>query len=523
MLKIITSSKFKVLFIFLTVTFASIFLLLYLNIQSERSLPSQEWSRNIPLPVTTSNSLPFIYNDMEEYHIYSVNEEGISQLIIDDQFNLIKRSTINVDVPAFKPFWAKDNQFIFIKDNNLILYNGDKEQVLFNQADGLSAQANMILFWQENKLFSVDQQSFEINLIEELDSNIESVVFDPDLSASFIVITNPDPSHFHLTLYQKNNINTYQALSLFTITEYPGETISDFQFAKNESDINIIYTTYSIKQGIITYRAYYTNLLLTNIEESPSFEQIRIYEENSAIAFKNPRYLQLTLKNNQLTLLFSANGFISDKENGINIYQAKYTNNKWVANKLSKTRSMSVRPLRLNDETILWLDFEAKDKYSLKGTSTDSNIIKESQNISSNDIYYSLSNTLLSMSVSLLVLFNVFIWVFPPTIFILILFFINLRIVEENTPWVKYTTLALYLITQLLYMQNIFNDNFSVIAPSYFKFPGNFIIIPLLIGGLTYLFVNYSKNNEWDIMKEILYFIGLNAWMITIFLGPYIL
>ncbi len=516
------SIRLKVIILPLILTFISIIMIITINLHSETNLPSEGWSREIQIPLLTSNSKPLFYGNEDGYQIYAYSEQGITHLTVDNSVKISNESIIDVKVPPFKPFWTEGQNVVFINDNQLILSNGQSEQSLFENVDGLAVHKDLILFWHKNKLYQVSTKDFSVTSLWETEHPIESIVINQNSPSSFLVVTTPDASHFQFNLYQVNTTGALQISPLYTLTEYTGETVKDFKFVANDQKINIIYTTYSVKQGNVIDRAYFTQMNLDQLDQEAVFQQIEIHTD-SRFTIKNPKYIHLYQYNDETNILFSALSFITPKKSGVNIYEAAYRNGKWVAEKRSKTTNMSVQPIWLNKDNILWLDYIANKEYQLMGTSTDPVTIKESQAIHSADVANAISDALLSLSVSLIVIFNALVWLIPSTIFIVTLLFFDINKVEKNTPWVKHTAIFIYLLTQLLMMGKIFNNHFANIAPPYFIFPYNFIIIPILIGGLSYLIVGYGKGHDWDSIKEVIYYIGVNIWIVTIFLGPYIL
>jgi len=518
------------------------FSLLFLNnMDNELTLPNDNWSREIDLPLTTGNAAPFVAEENGQYHIYGINKaNNLDHLVIDEELNVINKSIIEVDIPPLKPFWANGDDVVFIRDNNLILFSSGKEQILAKNIDGLSANEELLIFWQDNKIYTLDQEYNSI-LINEIEYQIEEVVLDKYSSDSFLVVSKPKNTLFQFTLLQREQSNLFNAKDIYTLTEYSGETVSKFNFATNGSRISIIYTTYSIKNGIISYNNYFTEADIDQLDAGLDFKDMGIYkidtidkkDENNINYFevviahppleKKTRYFELAYKDNTPTILFSSNGNITPKREAVNIYEAKNIDGNWIAERRTKTKDMSVKPAWLNDETIIWLDFVGSNSYDLKGASTNPNVIEKSLEINSEDIKFALSDNISGLAVSLLVIFNAMVWVIPPTILIIIILIFDINLIERNVRWVRITGIALYLITQYFSHKNVFNDNFSQYAPDYLNFSYNYIIIPLILAAISGIYRAAIRNDEWDSIKELFAFIGINLLMYVLLLGPYIL
>ncbi|GBF10344.1 hypothetical protein [Tepidibacillus sp. HK-1] len=516
--------QLKPWFIPILVTIALLLLLFAQNLQEEKALPSDGWSRSISLPLTTANAKPFWVKTTDGYHIYATTGEHINHVVINNRLKVSKQSTIPIKIPTLEPFWIDRQNVIYIKEGKLVHINGEKEKVLAPDVDGMIANQDLILYWQGKQLFSVDRNDFSIVPVGQTQYKIESIILNED--SSFITIENINANDLQLELFNPSKQKKgYEIISLFSLSEYAGESIADIQYVYNqqENKLHFIYSISSTKQGVTTYRAFYTTMLLDAIAEKPQFEQVKIKEELSQIPIENPQYLNLSLKENQPVLLFSAEGLIAPKKSAVNIYEAKYENKQWLTNKRSTTSELSVQPFWIDDGLILWLDYLTKNKYELMGTTTDPTILQESQKLNTNDWINALSDSLLAFAVSLLVIFNGMLWVVPPTIFLVVLLFYNFNLVEKGVSWVKLTSILLYLGTQLLFIQKIFNSSFYTYAPNYLTFTGSSFIIPLLLALFTWFAVKIGKNKEWSGLQEISYYIGINLWLIIILLGPYII
>lgn len=492
------------------------------NINEELKLPNEGWSRDIELPITSGNQIPFINKLDTGYEIYSINEEEkIDRILIDSDFNVIEESAINTKVTPLKPFWANNGEVIFTRDNNLILYANNQEKILAENINGMAANENLFVYWQDNKLFSLDQE-YNSHIISQSRYEIERVVLDKYSANNFLLIAKPDSNKYQLILVHKEADGKFKTTVIDTINEYVGETINKFRFATDDSKINLIYTTVSTKAGNVTFRSFFTEMEINNLGTKPTYEQIKIYDTKTGEEVDSPRDIDLTIKDGKTSLLISTLGFISNKDQAVNIYEVNQIDGIWLADARSRTRDMSVNPVLLNDESILWLDFIGGNSYQLKGSSTRPQVIENSQAVNTNDLKFAFSQTILEISVSFLTLFNAIIWALAPTLFIVLLLIFNINLVEKNEPWVKITAILLYVAMQIFSSDNMFNYNFTLNAPDIFSFPYNNIVIPIVFGIISYGFLLLVRDDKWDSIKEVSVFVGINILMFLLYLGPYI-
>ncbi|TLS36591.1 hypothetical protein [Pseudalkalibacillus caeni] len=496
-------------------------LLIFQNLQNEIQLPDEGWSRSIPLPITTGETDPFVRSDEDGFSVYAPESGKIVHLKLDKALNVKNESSIPAGIGIDDAYWAKDNEAIYIKDGTLLSLKGNEETTILDNVTGLSASESTIVAWKENKLFTVNTETKAATPAGETKDPISSVVI-PENAPSFIVISNPKETVKKLSYYKAEAGNSYTATDMFTLEMNPGENIFSIDYIENKAGLEVVYNTFAIRQGKREYRALHTSIPFENLSSEPSFKAVNLFEEKAGSKLQDPAYLQFALKGQKPTLFFAARGASIQKKDSVNIYEAIQKDDKWLANRRSTSEQQSVLPVFGDDQTLFWMDHE-NGRYSLATASSNPDVIEKSQKLTGEDWKNASADTFQALMGALMVIFNSMMWIIPTAIFLFAMLVVNVNAIENDERWVRTTSIVLYLLTQIALIHFIFNNPFYTFAPSYLTFTGSVVILPLLLGVLTWLFNKFGRNDEWGSISKVSYFIALNTWIVLIVIGPYIL
>jgi hypothetical protein len=508
--------KIRIPVLLIMFSFLLISLLIHHNYKLERTLPSEGWSRSIPFPETVGMSPSIAYQDGEISHVYNHDDEQVFHYIVDEGLEIKKLSRYPVKIPANAPFWAKENQLLFYRNGEIIFFDGVEERVLIQDVNGMSANQNNIIYWNENELFSLNSKNLSGKSVGQIEHKIDNVILN-DQATSFLVVSDRESLNLKLTFFKETD-GIYQPIEITTISEAGVEDVTGFSLIGDNHKIGIMYTTYSTAQHKLNYRAYYGEVTLDEKKIEPNFKEMLFYVEGSYERLRKPRYVTMTLKGNVPTVLLSAEGTTIGKRRNENIYAAVQEKDKWITNRRSTNQGVSVNPIFLNTDANLWQNF-SNEEYTIMASSKHVEAISKSKVITKEDWENIFSYTVSGIFTGLLILFFSILWIVIPFLFLVIINFINDELLEKK--WVELVSYGLFLVTQLLFSQKLFNHSVYTYAPDYITFPGSFIVIPVLIAAIAYLLLKSGTNPEWSIYKRVLYFIGMDVLFIILLIGPY--
>ncbi|MGC4377273.1 hypothetical protein WD019_10095 [Fictibacillus sp. Mic-4] len=488
------------------------------NVKGETKLPSKKWSRSIQLPALSDDKAPFMWRGDHGFDLYTTTESKMTHLTVDDKLNVKKSSSIRVHTDKNSPFWANKNKVFALSNGNLTLFTKNGEKVIDQNVDSLAGSQDAIMYYKGNKLYILNPETLKKTFIKTEKHLIADVVGNPG-SASFLVATGGD-SEVRLSYFQKSG-SGYKEIPVLTETKGVDESMFGYHFAEDGNKLAVSFVKGTTKQGTKQFYAYLGTGTLPQLNKVP-FHKILFSDKENGRTIENPDNIRVSFEGNDPTLLFSATGPINHKKEAINVYKAEKEEGKWVAARISTTPGMSQYAMHLNKKTVIWLNNNRGDQFTLYGASQNKQVIAESQKMAKADFENSIIDAFSSILVSFIVMTNAFVWIIPPALFLVILYVVKINEIEDDKLWVKITAIALYLATQLYVIQKLFNARFETFAPPYLTFAGSHYLIPLFIGLLSLAIVKAGKGAEWGLFSKVAYFIGVDVLIVMFLIGPYV-
>ncbi|HEX6922503.1 MAG TPA: hypothetical protein VF149_01670 [Bacillales bacterium] len=499
-------------------------LLLYHNLQQEQILPAKGWSQSITLPaVMPLKKYPFVQKNNDTYEIFTYAKDGIDRIVLDQDLNVVGQSMIPVDVPADQPFWVVGNKVFFVRDHQLVGSDGKSKKVLAEKVDGLAAAGNTMIIWKDKTLYKVDPKTLDISSVGEMKQDIKDVAPERG-SSSFLVITNVSKNQLRISFFRERQAGDYERSSVLTRQVPSKSTVAGFNFATDQNKMKIAYTETGPTSGGMYTKNFLTSINLDHLQAEPSTKLLKQDRKNRNTIFE-PEYVRVFFVNHRPILLSSATGHLFGGEEALSIFRSVKQKGKWVATQISSTEAPSTNPFLLEEGTVLWLDFQPHGdqhkRYVLMAASQNPDVIAASRNLTDRDWGNAVSDSLVSAVVGLMMFFYACLWGVPAGIFLFAMFITNTTLMERNPPWVKYTAAGLFMVTQLFVIQTLFNASFYKFAPDYLTFTGSSYAIPLVLVGLSWFLMRWVKGKEWGNIAQVIYFIGIDVWMLIFLIGAY--
>lgn len=518
------STKFKVIFVPLVILSVFSSLLMANVLKQEQNPPSKGWSRAIYLDTTLrSESQPFVNYEKHLYQIYTVaSNKEVKRATLNSKMEQVGSKTYKVSIPIWSSFWTDGKTFLFIKNGSLVKSLNGKIKVVLPHVSGLVAQEKDVVLWRKNQIMRYIPSTEKIVSITQCPYPIDQVFSENGTGTLLVQSTNIDNKHVYIGVLESKDGYMYHPID--TIQATSDIAVGDFDFLIKDNVMKVAYMEYLSTSGHMARKNFLTTYDLSTFKKKAVTEPLNIINDETQLAFTAPTHLKIRDIHNQVTLLFQETGPFSRGVEAQNIFLAKRNQEKkqWTAIPVSSTLEPSADPVWLNDQTILWNDLN-NGNYQLLLASQYPNIVQKGSHLIQKDWSNALSRTLINLSISLLILVYALLWACPTVIFIIVMFFGNMTLMEKNPIWVRVVGVLLYLVTQIIMVQQLFGPLFSMYAPHYLLFPGNSFVIPIFLGGLAWLLANYVKNEEWGNTKFIFYCLLLDAFMLGFLIGPYTL
>ncbi len=420
---------------------------------------------------------------------------------------------LEYSIPEGYAFYVDEEQAMF-KDGDQLIHSKDGiETPILDGIEGINASHNGIVTWSKHKLYFVSPEGQVKN----------EVTFDQEDQVRSAVVTDDDNVILYALTGTMNRIyyvKPDKTPELIMETKIvAGDYYSNFQAVEKGETTVFTYTIFATRNGSKLINTYYAESSGKG-EVEPKLLKINNTETNET--FSKPSYVSLGIEDGEPTLLFSANDYISPKKAVVSIYQAKKNEDGWMASRRSTSEELSIRPIRLNDQAIIWLDQE-KSGFKLHGASTSKSVIAESTKTTGKDIRFALFDTFSAIVGMFAMLAFSFGFLILPAFALMYLYFSNTTALERDKSWVEWTIVTLFVGSQIAFLPSILDGPFQYLAPNYLTFSGAGYVWPLLIFVFSYMISRLGQDREWTILQKTSYQLGINLGIVVLLLGPYIL
>jgi hypothetical protein len=493
-------------------------LVVWNNIRQETKLPNKDWSRSVSISAESISSEPIAYKEDNQYHIHTHLKDGIKATILDEKLNVVSEKTEKLPIDERGNFWTNGKQIAFISNGDLIIFEGGKQTVLDKGVEFIADAKDRFAYTKGNEVYVYEQDDGKSQLIFSAKEKVVELTGNPE-SASFIAAVGEKVQMEAFFLTEKGG--KYEANSLLQYSKTPTDKIYNFKFAEAGDTVHILYTFYSSKQGTKSFKTFYSSAPVDQLKDL-SFKSVNFKDPSLGYDIENPTYLNLDIEDNKPFILFSARGPISTKKDAGNIYSASLKDNGWEATRISTTQDFSIYPVKADDQTVFWLKAESVQDYQVHAASQDPVIMKSSQSIGKQDVYNATFDAFAASIVSFIAMTNAFVWIVPPILFLGILYVVKIDAIEEERPWVKWISIALFVLTQLYVIQSLFNNRFYTIAPEYLTFNGSSLVLPIIVSIVAFYIMQAVKNKDWGLFAQVSYFIGITVLFQLFVVGTYV-
>jgi hypothetical protein len=491
------------------------------NLEKELELPAEGWSRSLPLEAGTVEEVkPVFYEENGQQHVYVPKENEVLSFTVNSDLEVKNKGTTPVTIPSPQNFWVKDNEFVYVKNKQLIHFDGKKENVLDEDVFGMDANEKKIIYFKEHEILSVEPENWTIKSIDKVEERLEAVVAN-DKSQSFLssgVIVG-DTKKAKAVFYQFKE-SAYKKHEILNKVELISENHFGFYFIENGLNITIYYTLFENTAGARSYNVFNgTNELESGNEWT--FNKMTFQDQNG-VKLENPKYLQYGVdENNQAKVLFTTRAMKSHEKEAVNVYEAYQKGDVWLTERRSTTNNGSLNAHWIDEKSIVWMNMVSQKKFTFSGASANPDIIEKSLVKTMEDYKQAISTTILSLFQGLVLAMSALYWITPAVLFALLVYMVKISLMEDEDKRVMFTILALYLGVQLIFIQKLFNEHYYYFAPDFLAFSGSSFIIPLLLAVLSGAAVMFGKKKDWSMIVSICYFVVVNITFLSLTVGPY--
>ncbi|WP_347549170.1 hypothetical protein ABFG93_16865 [Pseudalkalibacillus hwajinpoensis] len=471
--------------------------------------PDENWSRTVDLGIAAEDSEMFVQNQENQSTVY-VSGDPARKAIVNENLDVITEN-VSYSIPEGYSFYMDEEQALFKKGDALIYSKQGEEKTIVDGIEGMNASDNGILAWSKHQLYFVSPEGTILSE-KELSPYIKNTVLTEDGKALLYVQT--ESMNQFLTLEQGEDPELIYESIIST-----GELFNNLQAINLNDGLAFTYTAVATRQGTRVLNTYYGERATG---EEADVHLIKITNAETGDSFSQPNYFTLTKVNNAPHLVFSANGEISPKREVISIYEATKQKGEWVASRRSTSEELSIRPIPVSDNAMIWMDKE-KSGFVFHGASTSQNVIDQSNTTDGEDLKTALFYTFTAIVGMFAMLAFSFGFLILPAVVLMYLYFANTTAIEQDKKWVEWTIILLCVGSQMLFLPSILDGPFQYLAPNYLTFEGAAYVWPIIIFLASFMISRLGQDQEWTILQRTSYQLGLNLGIVIFLLGPYIL
>lgn len=490
----------------------------YITMKEQTALPSEDWSRPYSIDVSPSN-----YNGIQSV----ASEDGQTINLVDLRKDL---TVLNCDhdmiceedrkfenIDTYKNTWSDQANTYYIKNEKLIHWNEGKEQVIAEPVDDFVIAEQRILYWNSvNEVSIVDRDTLRVNAQFKADHNVYSI--ESDGQQTFVVLKDIEGSKYSVNLYDGDLTNLFE----FHIRQ--AEALLDVKIVSDEGYHLLIQKQVTEGGGrtISYFTAPFDNL---QSDQTISLKKLKFNDAETGAKLLDAINAELFYSEDGPRLTFSGAMFDPKGEKVHKIYTADYDKEAIVATAVTKKGGLFSRPLQVNDETILFLKLDAKDRY-LNYASAKEEKLAESNGIMEGDYKASTYHLItLTMNGIMLLLLSI-IWLLPG----LAIVYGTQSLWRRFNNQVPYKSLVVVYVIALLFFQvfgffRMMNEAAIVYNIPFITQPWQLVGLLLISMVLTLLplIVSKTKITEDDFNSSILYITLMNLTTLFLLIGPYII
>ncbi|KUP06448.1 hypothetical protein Q75_07895 [Bacillus coahuilensis p1.1.43] len=492
-------------------------LLYFQQLQSNLTLPSENWSRSISLQTEIDKKEQIL---IEDNNIFTPSSNGIIHTTLDSELKVVSQEKIPVTFPLGATYWTNGTYTYFIQDKNLMVYTEEKTSIVFEDVTQFVELQEYIFFISANELYKSPLSSNEIESVSTFD--FELIQLSTIEDQALVVLDNVDNQGQKSNMYVYTPTNNKLTL-MTTMSNNSQERIKDVNGIIVEEQYQLLVEVEARSQGAISNRVHTLNFLLEDLPTKISPSPLVFKEKNRDVTLYSPRELQTRESNGKLEVLYVAEDIQIENEFTQSVYIGTVENNSVNSSLVSKTRNSSNGPVFIPSlNAITWYDVKGTVT-NVYASSSHEDIKIESQNPTNEDYKQALYQSIIMAFSSLVALITASYWFFPSLALLILLYMFKSQWIEGSYERiVEYIAIAIFLILPAFYYTKGKTDYFLEMAPDYLTFSGSSLIIHLLLTLLTFVIYKLNRDEDWGVFAGTFYFMGMYVLLFLVTIGPYL-
>lgn len=485
--------------------------------------PEEDWSRGLKIGTTTvDKTLPVRETVDGNFVIQTYEEDMLRAQTFNNEFELIDEAAY--DIPLDK--WTR----VFLDEDHLIyhdysdIYNHDGN-IIVSDAERFYPMDSTILYIKENNLYELNPDDHSSAKIMELNKGNEDIVPFQGEQQLYFMTEHSLNNDVELSIYELADNGDAKRVHTESFQIDAMQTVENIDFAVN--DDNISYTLETVQKQSQGSPEFYTYVAETSLssDQVPSLKSLTFPDPAGRGSLSEASDITVSYQNETLQLLFSAGGFTETKyrkNQAFNVYSATITDRGEIQSaRKSNSPKGAVDPQWLNESTVMWLE-QGAERNEVFVSSSNPSIIDKASGLRQDDWLRALGKTFGMLAKVLITILVTTIWFICPVVFIVLMYVIKGRKLDEDNSWFFYAGIAIYMLAVFIFRGIVFIDRMLARAPDYLTFAGSSYIFILVFALIAFIATQSTKaTRDWHAPARIIYFAGAHILMLVTFFGPY--
>ncbi|WP_164670168.1 hypothetical protein [Virgibacillus doumboii] len=501
---------------------AGIINVFYQNITNVAEPPAANWSRALHIGTTTvDNKLPVQVTEDGTINIQTYEDEQLRIKTLTKDFETIEEKSYDIPYDKWTQVYLQGDTLIYHDYNHIYDQEGN---IIVSDASRFYPLKDTILYIKENALYELAPADNSTQKLMDLEKGIEDIIPYQGEQGLYFMTENSLNNEVELNVYNVNSTDVeYIHQEQFTLDF--GQVVNHIDFVINGENLAFtLETEQKQSQGAPVFYTYFKETAIGGSEGTP-LQQLEFDDPVGDGSLSEVAGISVKYQDGKPHFLFRASGNSQTQFKGrsaFNIYAATMSDSGHIdVSRKSNTPEISSKPQWLNDETVAWLDMEG-DENVIYVSSGNPEIIDKASSLTQDDWIRALGKTLGMLSVIAVTISISSIWFVWPVLFIVVVYFLRGRIVEEDPAWLFYTGIGIYMLAVFFFKEYIFVPSVYANAPSYLTFNGSSIVYILLFAVIAFIAAQSTKKTRgWQASGRIACFAGAHILMVLSVFGPY--
>ncbi|MFC4409050.1 hypothetical protein ACFOZY_01230 [Chungangia koreensis] len=490
----------------------------YITLKGQTALPSEGWSRPYSIDVNPSNYNGIQSVSSEDGQTISLVDLSKSLTVLNCDDDMVCEENRKFEkIDTYKNTWSDHSNTYYIQNEKLMHWNEGDEQVIAEPVADFMVSEQLIYYWNnDNEVSIADRNTLKVNAQFKADQTIYSI--ETDGQQIFVVLKDIEGSKYTVHLYDG------ELIKLFEFPIRQAEALLDVKIVADEGYQLLLQK--QVTEGGGRTISYYT-APFDHLKSEPaiSLKKLKFTDAETGAKLLDVINAEPFYGKDGPRLTFSAAMFDPKGEKVHKIYTADYDKDAIVGTAVTKKGGLFSRPLQINDDTILFLKLDAKDRY-LNYASAKKEKLAESSGIMEGDFKASAYQLITLMMNGIMLLLLSIIWLLPG----LAIVYSAQSIWRRFSNQVPYKSLvAVYVIALLIFQVfgffKMMNEAAIIYNIPFITQPWQLVALHAISMVLTLLplLIAKMKVTEDEFNTIILYTTLMNLTTLFLLIGPYIL